>query len=160
MANSANTKVVSSQIEINASPTHVRSVFFDFAAWPTWSKGPGITGISAVVPRSNDMEIEAGEKIKINLSGTTFKPTVLENTPEQFSWRGGITGLFHGDHFFKFLPSKENPGGTTLVNEEVYFGPLVWVIQKVSSTLDNHTGENYMILNKDFKARVESLKES
>jgi len=45
------------------------------------------------------------------------------------------------------------------VNEEVYFGPLVWVIQKVSSTLDKHNGENYMVLNRDFKARVESLKE-
>lgn len=45
------------------------------------------------------------------------------------------------------------------MNEEVYFGPLVWMVQKASSMLDSHTGEKYMILNRDFKNRVESVKE-
>lgn len=83
-----------------------------------------------------------------------------ENSAEKFTWRGGVGFLFYGDHSFKFQPSETNPGKTTFVNEEVYHGPLVWLIQKTSSMLDSHTGENYMVLNTDFKNRVESVDES
>lgn len=74
-------------------------------------------------------------------------------------WGGGWTGIFKGDHAFRFEPSSKNPGGTTFVQEEKFWGLLSffmgdgWLARLVGLKERTKTGfEGY---NQDLKAWCE-----
>ncbi len=79
-----------------------------------------------------------------------------ENTPAVFSWRGSFYGLFIGVHQFHFKPSEKIPGGTTLVQKEDFSGILAFLVNENMSS-GKKTRANFEALNKDLKAKAESV---
>ncbi|KAH7156725.1 hypothetical protein EDB81DRAFT_854782 [Dactylonectria macrodidyma] len=112
---------VHAQIEISAPPATVRATFLNFAAYQGWHKGWEIEHVEVKDAASG---LQTGDKLKVNMQGMVFHPTVEQNTPECFTWGGSAYGLFVGKHQFLFSPSKENPGGTTFIQSEEFKGPL------------------------------------
>lgn len=89
----------------------------------------------------------------------TFSPTVMENSPGEFRWRGrmwGIPGLFSGEHSFRFEPSRTTPGATTFVQAEEFSGILSFLIAD-GTKFAKTTKAGFEGFNADLKARVESL---
>ena len=88
--------------------------------------------------------------------GTDF---LKENSPEVFTWRGGATGVFVGQHSFRFEPSKITPGGTTFVQEENFSGVLTFPMGKNPVAkligLRKKTKAGWDAFNVDFKKWVE-----
>jgi hypothetical protein len=68
----------------------------------------------------------------------------------------GVSGLFTGEHSFRFEPSKETPGSTTFVHSEKFSGILSFMIAPGTS-FANKTVKGFEDFNKDLKANVESL---
>lgn len=68
----------------------------------------------------------------------------------------GISGLFTGEHSFRFEPSKTNPGETTFVQAENFSGILSFLI-KEGTGFARTTREGFEGFNGDLKRRVEGL---
>ncbi|KAI9753351.1 MAG: hypothetical protein M4579_005209 [Chaenotheca gracillima] len=135
--------------EIASSPEHVRQVFLDFGKMPEWTQG-FIRSITPVVPKD---PIEKGDKLNVTLQGASFSPVVLENSPQEFKWRGSIPGLFYGDHSFRFEPGP-TPGTTTLTHSEEFSGPLTFLMKIIPQGTKQKEG--FEGFNDDLKRRVES----
>src|SRR5271167_2100378 len=90
---------INTSITIQAPPSVVRKIFFDFQSYPEWN--PFITSLESPVPSP-----PPGTQLKFVGNGIAFKPVVKENTPERFSWLGKVIAewLFNGQHFFEFEP--------------------------------------------------------
>ena len=85
---------------------------------------------------------------------------VKENTPQVFTWRGSLPGVFVGDHSFRFEKSSE--GGkesTLLVHGEEFSGILSFVMG--DGMVANWAGQKaktqagFEDFNRRFKAWVE-----
>ena len=101
---------INTSITIAASPSAVRRVFLDFAAYPQWN--PFITSLKVpdpAAPPGTPIELYAW-KIFLDRS------TVVQNDPGMFAWSGGSCGLancmpcFQGYHYFRFEPIGEQVG--------------------------------------------------
>jgi len=147
---------IATEIEIAASPEMVRAKFLDFPSIATYSPDGFIKSIAPIVPGKT---IEPGDILDVQLKGTAFKPVSVENTPQTFSWKGSLLGLFVGTHYFRFQPSQKTPGHTTLLHGEQFGGPLGFMIgenafAKMIGVREEST-KGFEGFNKDFKAWVE-----
>ncbi|KAM0710161.1 hypothetical protein Q7P35_002523 [Cladosporium inversicolor] len=124
--------LITTTTEITCSPAHLRKVlttpkrtqFLDFPRIPEWTQG-AIRSITPQAPNKPPKELVAGDKLTVQLEGMSFSPVVLENSAQQFKWRGAVPLLFYGDHFFRFEDSKTTPGATTFSHGEEFKGILV-----------------------------------
>ncbi|VUC36566.1 unnamed protein product, partial [Clonostachys rosea] len=112
--------IVSAQIEIQASPDAVRSVFLDFSQYKYWQQGWEITPNR---PNETNFNLFVGGRLRVKIHGVTFRPYIQENSAEYFSWEASLPGLTGKRHFY-FNPSKVNPGATTFVQEEHFTGAM------------------------------------
>lgn len=122
---------------------------------PEWCQGH----FKSIEAQAQKNTIEKGDKLKVVLGGMTFNPDVLENSEQEFRWRGSLWGLFNGDHYFRFEPSKTTPGSTTFTHGEEFSGPLA-VLMKLPIKIGdfNEMAPKFEKFNEDLKHRVESMK--
>lgn len=69
-------------------------------------------------------------------------------------WRGSVSVLFSGTHYFWFSPSEETPGGTTLVQGEDVGGLLAFLLGP-TWIFGRKALENFEALNRDLKLVAE-----
>lgn len=65
-----------------------------------------------------------------------------------------MSGLFTGEHVFRFEPSETTPGGTTFVQEENFTGILSFMYASWSP-MAKDTKKGFAGFNVDLKARCE-----
>lgn len=113
--------VLTTSIEIDATPERVWAVLADRAAYPEWnpfiisSTGDLVTGSTI----TNVMRDTTGKD-------STFTPTVLAATPNhELRWLGrvGPGAIFDGEHAFRI--ESLGPGRVRLVQEERFRGVAV-----------------------------------
>ncbi|KAH8820677.1 hypothetical protein F5884DRAFT_764844 [Xylogone sp. PMI_703] len=151
----SNPRLVTSRIEIAASPAAVRAKFLDFAQLPVYSPHGFMQQIKAADPQK---QIEKGDKLNCVVGGMPMSPIVLENSPQLFRWRGSVLGMINGDHGFRFLPSEEHPGGTTFVHEEEFSGPLSFITGEGVTARMLGMGDAKLKMQKHFKEFNEDFK--
>lgn len=78
-----------------------------------------------------------------------------ENTPEVLIWDGALPYAFTGRHYFKFEPSKINVGGTTLVQHEDFFGPIVTLFFWYWSGKEMGPSQGWLDFNESLKEEAE-----
>ncbi|KAF8864632.1 hypothetical protein BDZ45DRAFT_721605 [Acephala macrosclerotiorum] len=117
--------VISTQIEISASPEVVRAKFLDFSKIPTYSPNGFFKSIGPTIP---GRPLEPGVRMYNELDGATIKPILLENSPQTFRWRGSMLGLLNAIHIFGFQPSTSSPGHTNFIHEEEFSGLLAFLM--------------------------------
>jgi hypothetical protein len=134
--------VMTSVIDIDATPQAVWDVLTDFASYGQWSTFTKAEGTAQV-----------GSRLTMKMPGMTFRPTVTVATPEQeLRWEGtiGVKQIFHGQHSFTLT---ENPDGTTrFTNHEEFSGVLVRLIGPLLPTPKN---DGYATFNNGLKRQVE-----
>jgi hypothetical protein len=83
-----------------------------------------------------------------------------ENSPSRFAWKGGLSGIFVGDHAFFFKPSTETPGGTTFTQEEKFTGIMSFIMGANfvarSIGIPEKTKKGWTKYNQDLKAWCEA----
>ncbi|MEO3860586.1 SRPBCC domain-containing protein [Acrocarpospora sp. B8E8] len=138
--------ILTSVIDIEATPQEVWDVLTDFAAYGEWSNFSSAEGSAQV-----------GSRLTVRMPGMSFRPTVTVADPgRELQWVGtlGVKQLFHGQHSFILSP---NPDGTTrLTNREEFSGLLVTVIAPLLRTPKN---DGYAAFNKGLEQRVEGRTE-
>ncbi|OAQ98960.1 hypothetical protein LLEC1_00602, partial [Akanthomyces lecanii] len=132
---------------IAASPEIVRSVMLDFSRLPEWTHG----FIRSIEP-AKDGNLSEGDKLNVTLEGASFSPTILENSAQQFKWRGSIPGLFYGDHVFRFEPGPR-PETTLFTQSEEFSGILAFIIKLIP--LGSKQRDGFENFNEDLRRRVE-----
>src|SRR5437868_3667912 len=118
-----------SEIEIGAPAERVWRILTDFGAYVEWN--PFIRRAAGTA--------KVGQKLKMYVStggalGMTFRPTVLEATPNrQLRWLGqvGFRGLFDGEHIFTI--EALGPERIRLVQREVLKGLFVPVYARTQA---------------------------
>lgn len=144
----SDTKLIETQILINATPDKVWAVLTDFKNYSNWN--PFIESIPG--------EPKPGGQIQVRISppgskGMTFRPIVLAlEQNKEFRWIGKFLfkGLFDGEHKFELI---DNGNGTTTFNHsETFKGILVSLFKK---QLDNNTKKGFELMNESLKKRVE-----
>jgi hypothetical protein len=116
-------KSLETQIQINASPAQVWSVFAGGPDWSQWN--PFILEVKG--------RIEPGRQISATLklgkgAPMLFRPWVLVVRPDQeLRWVGRILGpwIFSGEHYF-ILEAKD--GGTLLTHGEKFRGVFTFLL--------------------------------
>jgi len=139
----AHKKTIQTEIIINATPSEVWEVLTDFSAYPEWN--PFISSIEG--------QPKVGEKIKANISGMKFKPTVLvADAGKEFRWIGRLLfkGLFDGEHIFQLIDNGD--GTTTFKQSENFNGILVGMFSK---KLDAETKPGFEAMNVALKQQAE-----
>jgi hypothetical protein len=132
-------------IEINASPSKIWSILSDFDKYPNWN--PFVKSVLG--------EVKTGNKIKVNVQGMDFVPTILEFTKEkELRWKGQLLfkGLFDGEHSFKLVDLKN--GTTRFEHCETFKGILVPLFKK---KLQTETKAGFIAMNEELK-RLSELK--
>ncbi|KDN64066.1 putative cytochrome P450 [Colletotrichum sublineola] len=163
---------VSTEIEIQASPADVRSVFLDFQRYKEWSQGWTLTPTE---PGKNPSDLKDGDQIQANMKSMAFKPVIKvsqgplpptppthfpltpnakENTSEALHWVGSLPGIFTGRHQFYFKPSDVNPGGTRFIQAEDFSGLLAFLMAPGWSFREK-TLAGWNEFNADLKKEVE-----
>ncbi|KRD58747.1 polyketide cyclase [Flavobacterium sp. Root935] len=144
----SNTKLINTQIIINATPDKVWSVLTDFENYSNWN--PFIKNIIG--------EPKVGSRITVSIALqegnlTTFKPTVVAfEQNKELRWFGKLffKGVFYGEHKFELI---DNGNGITIFNHsETFNGILVRLFKK---QLENNIKKNFELMNKSLKKRVE-----
>ncbi|KAF1962723.1 hypothetical protein CC80DRAFT_487213 [Byssothecium circinans] len=148
---------ISTTIEIASPPETVRAVFMDWQNFKTWNQRMALTPLEPSDRAPADLQ--PGDKIKVDLKGTVFRPVVVENSPGAFKWLGSLYGLFDGQHEFYWKKSSVTPGGTTFVQQENFTGPLSWFVRDGSSG-GTQTKTNFEGLNQELKAESEKRAKS
>ncbi|MFT6815679.1 MAG: hypothetical protein ACJAZ3_001590 [Sphingobacteriales bacterium] len=132
-------------IEINASPSKIWSILSDFDKYPNWN--PFVKSVLG--------KVKTGNKIKVNVQGMDFEPTILEFTKDkELRWKGQLLfkGLFDGEHSFKLVDLKN--GSTRFEHSETFKGILVPLFKKKLQT-DSKAG--FIAMNEELK-RLSELK--
>ena len=141
-------RLLYTEILINASPDSVWKVLTDFKTYKAWN--PFITSLEG--------NPAVGEHIHVFLQppgakGMAFKPKVLVNEKaREFRWIGQfiIPRLFDGEHGFRLI---DNGNGTTTFQQfERFRGLLVPFLKKM---LNTNTRQGFEDMNKALKQRVE-----
>lgn len=148
------TMSIHTSITIDAPPSIVREVFFDFPEYSHWN--PWFTWIESPVPMP-----PPGTKVKFVALGITAKPVVVENTSDTFSWVGSFIGewFFKGHHFFKFEPLGDmGENGETVhckfLQYEYFSGIGSWFILLF---IRRPTENGFRRMNSALKEKAESL---
>ncbi len=140
--------VVTTTIDIAASPQAVWEVLTDFAAYPDWN--PFMRRIEGTP--------QVGTRLVVHMSppggrGMIFKPTVLAANPgQELRWLGklGFGGLFDGEH--SFVLTAKADGTTHLTHSERFSGVLVTLLK----ALLKNTHAGFDAFNQALKQRVET----
>ncbi|KAI9714420.1 MAG: hypothetical protein M1820_000381 [Bogoriella megaspora] len=152
--------LLTTQIEIAAPPATVRAKFLEFTQIPTYHANGFIRQIAS----SNDKAptvLTNGDQLNVIVGGGSmkFSPTVLENSPEAFKWRGSLPGIFTGDHAFRFKEAGSDGKTTLFVQEEEFSGIFGfvygegWLAGKIGQT--EATRKGFSSFNEDLKKWVE-----
>lgn len=144
---------INTNITINAPPSVVRKIFFDFASYPDWN--PFITSIESPIPCP-----PSGTHIKFVASGQTIEPIVKENTPERFSWMGKLIAewIFKGQHYFEFQPFGDiGENGETVGCKFIQREDFGGILSSVLFLIREKTEKGFNDMNKELKARAEAL---
>ncbi|KAF3017788.1 hypothetical protein E8E14_009155 [Neopestalotiopsis sp. 37M] len=141
---------ISAEVEIQASPETVRSVFMNFSRYKEWSKWTFTPADSSTKPDS----LKAGDKLQVDLGSMKFQPLVLDNSATRFQWEGKMEPIFSGIHEFRFAPSTKTAGGTTFTQTEEFRG-LLSFLMRPGWSFSNSTLENWQTFNQDLKEEVE-----
>ena len=144
-------KLLRADIEIEATPRRVWEVLTDFAAYPDWN--PFMTRAAGVARRGGRLTLqlqpEGGRPM-------TFRPTVLEATPDRrLRWIGRLLlpGLFDGEHSFTI--EALGPERVLLVQQEEFRGLLVPFLAR---SLDGNTLPAFARMNRALKRRAEPVR--
>jgi len=144
-----NAKIMATEIKtsiiINASPEKVWKVFTNFYEYPLWN--PFINPISG--------EIKKGEKLRVQIDGTKFKPKILEvEENKKLEWKGRLIlpKVFDGQHLFELVNNDD--GTTTFIQSEKFTGVLVPIFKKKILT---DVKENFEKMNTALKKQVERV---
>jgi hypothetical protein len=144
---------IHTSVIINASPSRVRRVFLDFPSFPLWNPFLSVETPVASPP--------AGTKLTINANGHVFKPRVIENSAERFSWVGLLFSrwIFEGHHFFEFEPfGGEGLDGETasckFVHREKFRGLFSWLILFL---IRKDTEKGFIAMNVALKKQAETI---
>jgi hypothetical protein len=144
-------KILSTQIEINASAERVWSLLTDFASFPSWN--PFIT--LATGRAEKDARLNLFIK-PVGGSGMNIKPTVLKAEPgRELRWLGRLVlpGLVDGEHSFIIEPLGDSR--VRLTHQEVFNGVLVPLL--MTGSLENGTRQGFEAMNRALKARAEEI---
>ncbi|KAM0429651.1 hypothetical protein ACHAPT_006256 [Fusarium lateritium] len=112
------------EIEVQAPPEAVRSVFMDFPRYQEWN---GWRVEPAALSKKSD-ELRPKDKLKVDIGTMKFSPTLLKISPDIFEWHGNLWPIFSGKHEFTWQPSTKTPGGTTFRQKEDFTGLLAFII--------------------------------
>ncbi|CCF42650.1 hypothetical protein CH063_12591 [Colletotrichum higginsianum] len=142
---------ISAEIEIQAPPAAVRSVFLDFQGYKRWSEK---WKLEPTEPGKSPSDLKNGDQIQVVMGDMKFKPVIKENTSEALHWLGSLPVIFNGLHQFYFQPSQVNPGGTRFVQIENFSGLLAFLMRPGWSFREKTlTGWNQF--NEELKKEVE-----
>lgn len=143
---------VSTHVVIEAPPSVVRSVFFDFPQYPEWN--PFITSLKTTPAAA------PGDNVDFVALGKAITSTVYENTLERFSWTGivGFEWLFKGHHKYEFEPYGDlRPDGETMgckfVNREEFSGILCLFFFLIRGNAE----KGFVAMNTALKERAEAV---
>ncbi|KAL9619753.1 MAG: hypothetical protein Q9160_005684 [Pyrenula sp. 1 TL-2023] len=141
------------QLEIAAPPAKVRETLLDFKRIQEWHSGC----VQSIVQQGEGpASLDPGNRLRCKISDFEFEPTITKNDESAFEWRGPpVFYILSGLHTFRFEPSKENPGSTTLVHSEEFFGAGKFLMAKW--LLGGNIERQYAQFNEDLKAEVEKL---
>lgn len=137
-------KKIKTHITINAPKERVWEILTDFEKYPDWN--PFV--------KSLEGEVKEGGRIRIQLPGMTFRPTVLAFDPNtELRWLGhlGFKGLFDGEH--KFYLTKNADGSTEFEHSEEFHGLLVGLF---SGMLERDTRPGFEAMNQKLKELAEA----
>jgi len=144
-------RVLDTQIDIDASPDRVWNVLIDFPAWAEWN--PFIPSVQRT--------LEVGQHLRIKVVAPGLKP--MEFPPEVFVvraheeivWGGSfLQVVYRGDHAFFLEPL---PGGRTRFRQRERFrGPMVLLMDILMGNWMKANEEGYRQMNEAFKRRVEA----
>ncbi len=141
------------EVEIDASPERVWGVLTDFASFPQWN--PFVRRLAGELGEGATLEAELHPP---GGRAMTFRPTVLEATPERmFRWRGrmGPPGVFEGEHRFAIEPLDGNR--TRFVQSERFTGALAPLLLLL---IEKSTRRGFEEMNAALKRRVEGAAQS
>ncbi len=140
------TKILKSNVHINAPVNYVWAIFNDYNSWSSWNSFiPLVSG-----------EIKVGNEIKIsvrppNLKEMVFKPRIFsieENS--RISWGGSFSLLYKGVHEFIFKTKNDNL--TEFMQIEKFQGPIVLFM----NNMIRQTAIGYINMNEEFKDHIEN----
>ncbi len=134
------------EIEINASPERVWQILTDTEKFPQWN--PFIHRLKGNLVVGETLDVFLGES---ETKGMTFRPTVLEETPNRaFRWIGRlfIKGIFDGEYIFEIEPLGENR--VRFIQREKFNGILIRVFNFDS------TRRGFEAMNRALKERAEA----
>lgn len=139
--------LISTEIDVNAPPDAVWAVLADFSAYPAWNHFlPAVHGQAACGAflwiRTRP---ERGLPLLFPARVTAVEP------PRRLCWRGGLPGLFLGEHTFQL--HELSADRTRLVQSENFTGVLAPVML---ATLNRDVDKGYARMNADLKRLVES----
>lgn len=141
-------KLLTSQIDISASPEQIWAVLSDLAAYREWN--PFIVEAEG--------QTEVGKRLTLRMQPVggkvaTFRPTVLASQAgRELRWLGrlGIPGLLDAAHGFTIEPL--DAGGSRLLQEELFRGLLV---RPLARSLDRGTLAAFRAMNAALRERAE-----
>ena len=142
-------RVLSTEIEIDATPESIWRILADFDRFPEWN--PFIREIEG--------EMKEGSRLRVRMEppggrGMTFRPVVRRiEINREFRWLGHliVPGLFDGEHIFEILPA--GAGKVRFVQHESVRGLLVPLLWK---SLEESTKQGFREMNDALKARAEA----
>ena len=149
-------RTINEEIIINAPISKVRSILFDFASYPSWSKFVQKIEQQDVTPGT---PLAVGQKLSVTMgeegtAGTTMTMTVFHCDENGFGWTAklGAEFMFAGWHMF--LLSEAGNGQTKLRHREEFSGVL-YAPLFVWSGMEAKSKVNYAKFNESVKAKAE-----
>jgi hypothetical protein len=141
-------KILSSQIDIDASPARVWEVLTDYSAYPEWN--PFIVRAGG--------RTEVGSRLSLRMQpvgarAVSLRPMVVEAVEgSRLRWRGRLwmPGIFDAEHDFRV--EALDGGRSRLSQDERFTGLLVAVM---AGSLDRHTLPAFEAMNAALKLRAE-----
>jgi hypothetical protein len=146
----ASKRKIYSEIIIDAPISKVWQVLTDFAAMPSWSSTfQGVEG-----------EFLNGSFITAHFKPDTTKNelksyghTIIIDQGKMFGWKGDVFALGMSDNH-KYILQGLGDGQTKFIQSDECIGGMAWLLGGLASK--KMLGK-YVIFNREFKARVETL---
>ena len=136
---------IHTEIEIEAPADRVWQELTDFAAFPDWN--PFIESVEG--------DLSAGARLKVNLKGMSFNPTLLKvEADRELRWLGRLMapGLFDGEHHF--IIENNSEGGVRFIQGESFTGVLVPLMALLG--IFRSTARSFDEMNRALKDRAEA----
>lgn len=138
--------ILTTTIDIAATPDEVWAVLTDFSAYGEWSNFSRIGGVADV-----------GTTLSMHMPGFAFRSRVTKAAPgEELQWSAKILSerIFVGRHTFTLAAGGD--GTTRVTNSEEFSGALVLPFERLFTGAGE--GGGYAAFNAGLKARAESMR--